>query len=94
MFHSWLNNIFLVQNEKRAGASTVLSMRRSRFSVYSVRAAAASVHTQCTPQPLRRLLSTRQSFGQFLGSAAACTEYTPKPMERALSMAKATGACT
>ena len=84
MFQSCLNNIFWSKMKKEL--EQVLSMRRSRFSVYSVRAAAASAHTQCTPKLLRRILSSRQSFGHFLGSAAACTEYTPKLLERALSM--------
>jgi len=64
----------------------VLSMRRSRFSAHSVRAAAASVHTQCPPQRLWRILSMRGSFVNFVAKAAACSEYTPKPLERALSM--------
>ena len=59
MFQSWLKNIFWVQNEKRAGASTeyapkplqrILSTRRSGFGAYSVHAPAASAHTQYTPK--------------------------------------------
>ena len=59
MFKSWLNIIFLVQNKKRAGASTeyapkplqrTLSTRRSGFGAYSVHAPAASAYTQYAPK--------------------------------------------
>ena len=74
----------------------VLRMRKSSLGAFSVLAAVASAHTQCTPQWLWRILSKPRSFVNFLEKAAACTEYTPKPMpmERALGMAKAAGACT